>query len=323
MRVFDFRCKPHYDKVPEALDQNRVWIGWCDDKQDKQLQKLMRRQLPFDVLLPEIKGLGYYSNPAESIALFISDEMSPGDILVVPRQIKGAYYVAEVAEERTRMVEIEMVKWRGYKGKVFARPVNWLLAKNPRPISTAPQSIRERFGKNYTCRDITDERGVRKWVLGLLKSDEEVWEAGRDAALAVQESHSGAGIQPSPAQRKKIEEYAMKRAYEYLMTKDFSEIQDTSARHPYDYECLNRKRVTYVEVKGTTGSARNIILTSGEKEHMRDHVKDSFLLIVRDIKLGKGQKPTVSGGEVKCLDCSKLLTRGKFRPTQYSVTLPI
>jgi hypothetical protein len=319
MKIFDFRCKPHYDKVPAALEQNKVWIGWCDNKQ---LRKLMRKQLRFDVLFPAVKELDYYSNPAESIAWFISDDMNPGDILIVPRQTKSVYYVAEIAEGYRGMPEIEMVDWRGFKGNVFARGVNWLLSKTPRPITTAPQSIQERFVKNYTCRDITADPGVSKWISGLLKSDELVCETERDATLAVQEIQSGMGYHLNSAQRKAIEECAMARAHAYLQRMRFYGIQDTSAHHPYDYMCKNERRITYVEVKGTTGLARNMILTAGEKEHMEDHVTDSFVLFVRGIKLRKGRKPSASGGEVKRLECRELLSKGKFRPTQYIVTFP-
>lgn len=70
-----------------------------------------------------------------------------------------------------------------------------------------------------------------------------------------------------------------------------TEIFDTSATHPYDFECRRGNRNLRVEVKGVSGPLGQVTLTRREVEHARSSPCPVMLVIVAGI----GVTDTVTG----------------------------
>jgi hypothetical protein len=114
----------------------------------------------------------------------------------------------------------------------------------------------------------------------------------------------------------------MCKAQGYLEARGHRDIEDTSSNYPYDFQCRAGKRRVYVEVKGTSGDGRTFPITSGEKNHLEEHVGGSVILVVHSIQVSKGRPPTASGGRVRKWLGRQVLDVAKFVPSQFIVKLP-
>ncbi|MFF7008177.1 DUF3883 domain-containing protein [Streptomyces fimicarius] len=104
----------------------------------------------------------------------------------------------------------------------------------------------------------------------------------------------GAGFISDPAKRKAIEMYA-----ENMAKAHYEDLGWTVKRlgKPYDLHCTRDGEEKRVEVKGTTGSAAKVHLTSNEVDHAREPQHTVDLYVVSDIKI-EGENHTASGGRV-------------------------
>lgn len=124
-----------------------------------------------------------------------------------------------------------------------------------------------------------------------------------EATEAIAGKSVGQGFQSDIVKRRMIEEYAMSLAFKYYQEKvgtDPDAVIDVSKNSPFDLLCLDSEGgETRVEVKGTTGSGAQVILTRNEVENARSF-SEVDLFIVCNIRLIEedGQyKPT--GGDVR------------------------
>ncbi|MFJ9621861.1 DUF3883 domain-containing protein [Streptomyces sp. NPDC101181] len=102
------------------------------------------------------------------------------------------------------------------------------------------------------------------------------------------------GTISDPAKRKAIEMYA-----ENMAAAHYENLGWTVKRlgKPYDLHCTRDGEERRVEVKGTTGSAAKVLLTSNEVDHARNTQHTVDLYVVGDIRIeGKGH--TASEGRV-------------------------
>jgi Protein NO VEIN, C-terminal len=100
----------------------------------------------------------------------------------------------------------------------------------------------------------------------------------------------GQGFGLSAEGRKQIEEIAMKRAMKHFVSKGY-DTEDMHIGHPYDLKCNNGKNEVFVEVKGTTGGGRKVLLTRGEVDFARRHNQSMALYLVHSISMRKSMNP--------------------------------
>lgn len=156
-----------------------------------------------------------------------------------------------------------------------------------------------------------DTDGKKGWS-NLSETDRRVWKEfrGRGRLLRVQAEEAlkrlsmspedemredehlsrGQGFGLSAEERKLIEEIAMKRAMKHFVSKGY-DIEDTHVGHPYDLRCSNGKNEVYVEVKGTTGRGKKVLLTRGEVDFARRHNQSMALYLVHSISIRRKMHP--------------------------------
>ncbi len=99
-------------------------------------------------------------------------------------------------------------------------------------------------------------------------------------------------------ERRAVELRAMRLAEEHLRQLGYA-VEDTSAKHPYDFKATRSDGTLYIEVKGTTGQVGDIVLTKNEVSlHWEKHPNNG-LIVVHSIQLYQGDaEPHASGGLV-------------------------
>lgn len=94
----------------------------------------------------------------------------------------------------------------------------------------------------------------------------------------------GQGFNAHPEDRKRIEGVAMTQAVDYFSKQGYT-VQDVHERRPYDLRCTKQREEFFVEVKGTTGSGKKILLTAGEVKFAKKHLGRMALFVTHSINL--------------------------------------
>jgi len=95
---------------------------------------------------------------------------------------------------------------------------------------------------------------------------------------------SGQGFGLSQAERRAVEQLAMRIATEFYESQGWQVI-DTSRSNSFDLLATQNNQRRYIEVKGTTGDGSSVILTHGEVQHVRHHPQEAVLIVVANIQL--------------------------------------
>lgn len=145
-----------------------------------------------------------------------------------------------------------------------------------------------------------------------------------ELALALQDrtrAGRGQGRGLTAPERRAVELCAMEAAERALVARGYTSVKDTSASKPYDFEATKAGAVWYVEVKGTTCAAGDVILlTAGELSLHRKHKGQTLLIIVSDIELlTVDGKPNTEGGTIEILEPWDP-DSWVFEPTAYRAT---
>lgn len=135
----------------------------------------------------------------------------------------------------------------------------------------------------------------------LSTSPSEEGEARRSMSSSAGRASKGQGFGLTSTQRTAVERHAMKLAHAFLVEQGWTEIDDTSLGHPYDFHCRKGSRELFVEVKGTTSKGTTVNLTRGEVEHHHAKYPDNALVIVAGITLGGTRRESASGGRLTCI----------------------
>jgi hypothetical protein len=183
---------------------------------------------------------------------------------------------AVLLPEKTRMRMSTVPRGRGGMGQ---SPVCYSLEADGAP-KNAPW-IREAFElvKGYNGQNLLRE-----------------WEASvEDEILNVQER--AAGFQSNSEIRRLVEEHAMEEAKRELIRLGFDKFIRTAESECYDYTCSRDGLRYFVEVKGTQGNGKSVILTKNEVKNVKDNPGRSILIVVRSIRVRpRGESFDVSGG---------------------------
>ncbi|MFL6122984.1 MrcB family domain-containing protein [Actinophytocola sp.] len=132
---------------------------------------------------------------------------------------------------------------------------------------------------------------------------------------------SGQGFRLSVSERLAIEKRAVKVARDYLVSIGF-DVKDVGATRPYDLHATRRDEQLFVEVKGTTSTGNEVILTQGEVElHEREH-PHTMLIVVSSIRLDREiDPPTASSGELSVVHPWSI-ERTRLTPIAYRYDVP-
>ena len=113
----------------------------------------------------------------------------------------------------------------------------------------------------------------------------------------------GQGFGLTAKERKAVELRAMQVVHD-LYSKEGWLLVDTSLSQPYDYIATKDSLKRFIEVKGSTGTCRSVLLTYREVENVRLHPNNSALVIVSNIILDRsGDIPIATGGVITIDRC--------------------
>jgi len=150
MRAFILRIAPSgVDRVPEALEDNQLIIGWADAEGllDPELEWSQFRALIGNEYYPAEPNLRRAGAAAGHMWRFIR-EMRVGDLVVVPHG--RDFFVAKVTEPAI------YDKGKKADDASYRRPVDWLNGKKPIPRSIARAALISRMKTQGTCANATD-----------------------------------------------------------------------------------------------------------------------------------------------------------------------
>ena len=126
---------------------------------------------------------------------------------------------------------------------------------------------------------------------------------------------SGQGFRVTPEQRKKIEEFAVKRATKHFESLGY-EVKNVGKTRSYDLECRKGSAVLRVEVKGTQTDGASVILTPNEVANAKKHLTALFVLhSIKWLRIGSSALPT--GGKPLVLNPWQIDAHGRLQPLSY------
>lgn len=130
----------------------------------------------------------------------------------------------------------------------------------------------------------------------------------------------GQGFGLSTLERQAVEQHAMSAALTWLTANAFTTVRDVHATHSCDFLGTRDGVQHHIEVKGTTSSYGQVILTANEVElHRRVHPAN-ILIVVHGIDLIEARTKAV-GGQVSVLD-PFVVESCQLTPLSYMCALP-
>jgi hypothetical protein len=120
------------------------------------------------------------------------------------------------------------------------------------------------------------------------------------AAPAKEQAQTGArgqGFGLTAEERRLVENHAMIKASDWLTIQGYTDIKDVHATHSCDYKASLGGIEYYIEVKGTTASLGQVLLTANEVELHKEQHPNNILIVVYNIDLLE-MRNGVAGGIV-------------------------
>lgn len=148
----------------------------------------------------------------------------------------------------------------------------------------------------------------------------EVLEVETVAVGQPQRRGSKQGFGLSTAERQAVELRAMQLAKDHLESLQWR-VRDVSATSPYDFVCKRGSEKLIVEVKGTTSTGEQIILTKNEVfAHLALHPNNALIVVHSiDLKSTSG-KPKAEGGKLFMLSPWQI-RESQLRPLTFQYTV--
>ncbi|MER5938432.1 DUF3578 domain-containing protein [Streptomyces sp. NPDC001928] len=124
--------------------------------------------------------------------------------------------------------------------------------------------------------------------------------AGRRSRSGSRPSRSGQGFLLTAGERRAIERHSVRMATEHFVAQGWK-VKDVGDKESFDLLATRGERRLHVEVKGTTSTGQEVILTRAEVEKQRRYYPDNALVVVHSIELDRTQEePATSGGVLQC-----------------------
>jgi hypothetical protein len=128
------------------------------------------------------------------------------------------------------------------------------------------------------------------------------------------------GFGLSVAERRAVELHAMALAKAHLQKLGWH-VRDVSATHSYDFECTQGEQKMIVEVKGTTSTGDEIVVTHNEVEVQRTRHPNNALIVVHAIDLERStEAPKAHGGKLSMRSPWKI-EESHLRPIAFRCTV--
>jgi hypothetical protein len=144
----------------------------------------------------------------------------------------------------------------------------------------------------------------------------EVIDAVTGAEKSAGRRRSGQGLRLSHADRIAIEAHSVALACDHLRKEGYT-VRDVGAVESYDIDATRSGEHLYVEVKGTTSSGEEVILTKNEVELINTKHPDTMLIVVSNIQLDRtGTPPRASGGTLQVTH-PWMIEQGRLTPISY------
>ncbi len=285
--AFVIQLKPGSDRTEEGIRRHRVFISWR-----RMGPAASRSGITYAELRGIVRRAGLGKYELGQYANFVL-RMGRGSRVFVP--CNGDRYIEGIVLSRRARYGADLGHWR---------EVRWLHGERKLPRAGLPRQLQRTMKLNRTC---TRYDGP---LPGAAKS------AGGGAS-AGKVGGGGWRNKPNAAENRAIERRAVAVAKRFY--KDLGYQVETKGK-PYDLLCRNGGRPLYVEVKGTQGDAREVVLTANEVKHFREKYPHTALLVVAGIRL-TGKPPVGRGGEER--EIAPWRPRhADLRATQYDYAVP-
>jgi hypothetical protein len=122
----------------------------------------------------------------------------------------------------------------------------------------------------------------------------------------------------TPAENRAIEQRAVTVARDHFEHELGFATEDVGATRSYDIHATKDDRVVKVEVKGTTGDGRDVVLTRNEvRLHVAEHPNNAFA-VVRKIVLERGAEPPIATGGELSVSMPWAIDIGRLEPIAYT-----
>ncbi|MFF8400937.1 MrcB family domain-containing protein [Streptomyces sp. NPDC015684] len=124
--------------------------------------------------------------------------------------------------------------------------------------------------------------------------------AGRRTPGVARPRRAGQGFLLTSSERRAIERHSVRMATEYFDAQGWT-VKDVGDKESFDLLLTKEGQRLHVEVKGTTSTGQEVILTRAEVEKQRKYFPANALVVVHSINLDRtGEEPTTSGGVLHC-----------------------
>ena len=256
------------------------------------------------------------------------DQMEPGDLVLAYRErgLLCASYIVTTAVN----APLGQVLWpdevqRPYDliyfltEPVFFPPVP--VAAMPRYFGEIYQGLRRILGSEAILQDFGSyENFVRVALRGLPRALGQ-HEAAEAAELLERIADAGQGFEASAAVRDAIELHAMREARQHYVALGYT-VEDVSANNPYDLRCTRGDERRFVEVKGSQGDGRLVLLTRNEVDFARLNRQNMALFVLHSVVVVEDVPgPSVTGGVQRVLDPWDV-SEGELSVVNYAYDLP-
>jgi len=178
---------------------------------------------------------------------------------------------------------------------------------------------------DYYTRELSDVDGrLRQGLVFRLRRTSAEQEDALGSLAQGEESdvaRSRQGFRQSPAARKAIEERAMKQARDHFENEGWN-VDDVHKTRPYDLVCTKNGEELRVEVKGSTTSAAEVILTRNEVDHAKIRYPNVCLFVVANIVLDMKEDGAHCDGGEATLFRPWRVDDDALKPLAFSYTVP-
>ena len=111
-------------------------------------------------------------------------------------------------------------------------------------------------------------------------------------------SSLGQGFGLTASEKKVVEKHAVKMAIDYLSNLGYTEIVDVGDTESFDLRASTSGKHLNVEVKGSTGSAKSVMLTKNEVNFQKNSFPFNGLFVLSNIELTRGESISAQGGDI-------------------------